>query len=311
MIGLKGILPVVATPFSDDGGVDVESFDRIVDFSITAGVDGLVFPGNASEVEALSVDERQSLSERLARRLEGRGALVVGLSSADATAVRDLAIHARQLRADAVMISPPKVLGEDIAALGKFLRDVAAACQVPLILQNAPAPLGLGLAPAQMAALIREVPAIAYVKEECSPSGQRISQLLREPGVRLAGVFGGAAGRFIMEELRRGVIGSMPSCEIPELHVRLWQRYHQGDVAQARAIYERMLPLLLFTSVFRAAGVKALLRRRGVIASDFHRKGTPLDGLDREELAAIAASLGVAVGVGDSGTLLRMATPSA
>ena len=62
---LTGVFPVVPTPFTDDGAIDPEAFRRIVDFALAADVDGLVFPGMASEVEKLTAEERRTLIELL------------------------------------------------------------------------------------------------------------------------------------------------------------------------------------------------------------------------------------------------------
>ncbi|HZJ10149.1 MAG TPA: dihydrodipicolinate synthase family protein, partial [Trueperaceae bacterium] len=169
---------------------------------------------------------------------------------------------------------------------------LAAAIDLPLILQNAPPPLGSAYGPDAIKDLIVKVPQIRYVKEETSPGGQRITRLLDDPPAALAGVFGGAGGRFIMDELNRGAIGAMPASEITEVHVRIFELYRQGDVADARALYNRSLPLLTFQSVFRMDMTKEVLRRRGVIDSTHVRVGAvPLDAADQAELSTLLAEI--------------------
>jgi dihydrodipicolinate synthase/N-acetylneuraminate lyase len=55
--GLRGVFPVLPTPFAADAAPDEAAFLRLADFAIEAGADGVVFPGMASEVETLSADE--------------------------------------------------------------------------------------------------------------------------------------------------------------------------------------------------------------------------------------------------------------
>jgi 4-hydroxy-tetrahydrodipicolinate synthase len=289
---LAGVYPVLATPFAADGSVSGADFDRIVDFNIAAGVAGLVFPGNASEVETLTVDERIQLGEQLAARVARRVPIVIGVSAATEDASRALCRHARGLQADAVMVALPSQLSDDHAAMRRLLLEIAEMASVPLILQNAPPPMGPGLSAASVAQLVLEVPQVEYVKEECLPTGQHISRLQERVLERPVGIFGGAAGRFIIDELRRGAIGCMPSCEMPELQVRLYAAFRDGDIRTARALYARILPLLVFTSVFRAVGVKGMLKLRGIIGTDhFRTKAPALDDMDRRELAAIADDL--------------------
>jgi 4-hydroxy-tetrahydrodipicolinate synthase len=194
------------------------------------------------------------------------------------------------------MITPPSTYRNNHAALKNFLVALGEASNAPLILQNAPPPLGPDLSALQVAQLMRDLPVVAYVKEECLPAGQRISSHLANASADLRGVFGGAAGRFVMDELARGAIGTMPSCEIPEEHVALMKAFRAGDVASARRVYNRMVPLLLFTSVFKAAGVKSVLRMRGVIHSELCRDpASGLDEMDHCELHAILEGLGIEV----------------
>ena len=58
---LAGVFPIVATPFRADRSPDVGDLARVVDFIVSAGADGLVFPGVASEFETLAADERRTL----------------------------------------------------------------------------------------------------------------------------------------------------------------------------------------------------------------------------------------------------------
>lgn len=291
---LSGVLPVLATPFGREGSPSLADFDRITDFNLAAGADGLVFPGNASEVGSLSPVERTSLADRLWARVAGRVPIVIGLSASDHEVSLAAARQAKSLGAAAVMIAPPVVHRGNPRALMELLTSLGEVAGTPLILQNAPPPLGPGLEPGDVANLVRNLPQIAYLKEECLPAGQRISSHLANAPHHMRGVFGGAAGRFIMDELARGAIGTMPSCETPEVHIELLRAYRRGDTALARSIYNRMLPLLMFTSVFKAAGVKAVLRLRGIVESDRCRDPeSGLDAMDRRELGAILEAMGI------------------
>lgn len=291
---LTGVFPVLVTPFQVDGRPSLEDFDRVIDFNLGAGIDGLVFPGNASEVGTLSFSERAVLIERLCERVGGRVPVVVGLSAADQDVSLAAARHAKSLQVAAAMIAPSVADKNDTNILRRCLSLLGEAVGVPLILQNAPPPRGPGLNTRQVAELVSDLPSIAYVKEECLPAGQRISSHLANASTELRGVFGGAAGRFVMDELARGAIGTMPSCEIPEAHVSLVKAFRAGDVALARRTYNRMVPLLMFTSVFKAAGVKAVLRMRGVIESELCRDPpSGLDAMDHRELGAILEAMGI------------------
>ena len=132
------------------------------------------------------------------------------------------------------------------------------------------------------------MPGVEYVKEETLPCGQRISQLLAAAPSNLRGVFGGAGGRYITDELARGACGTMPACELIDLHVRQFALHRAGDHRGVRVLFDRMLPLLNFQAVFRMAMTKEVLRRRGVIEATHVRAAGPrLDAGDMRELSAM------------------------
>jgi 4-hydroxy-tetrahydrodipicolinate synthase len=288
---LAGVFPVLPTPFREDLRADVGDLAKLVEFVVDAGVDGIVYPGVASEYDTLAFDERKLLVDEVARVAAGRVALVVGVSSPEAAVAAALARHAAELGASAVMAMAPAQCRED-EALEAFFREVAGA-GLPVILQNASPPLGAALPPTRVAALVRTVPGIAYVKEEVLPCGQRISALLALHPSGLLGVFGGAGGRYITDELARGACGTMPAAELADVHVEQFARHRAGDSAGVRTLFNRMLPLLNFQAVFRMAMTKEVLRRRGVIRSTHVRAAGPaLDDGDRRELDALLAEIG-------------------
>jgi 4-hydroxy-tetrahydrodipicolinate synthase len=152
--------------------------------------------------------------------------------------------------------------------------------------------MGIGMPLERVAELARAVDGIRYVKEEAPPSGQRITRLTELAGDSVEAVFGGAGARHVIDELARGAEGTMPACEITELHVAMLGSYRAGDEARARDLFERTLPLLNMQAVFRWRLTKAVLMRRGVIDCDFTRASGPaLDRYDRAELDALLARL--------------------
>jgi 4-hydroxy-tetrahydrodipicolinate synthase len=177
--------------------------------------------------------------------------------------------------------------------MAHFFRQVSAHAGIDIMLQNAPRPMGIGLGLDKVAELARAVDAIRYVKEEAPPSGQRITQLAGLAGDALDAVFGGAGGRYVIDELARGARGTMPACEITELHVAMIRCHANGDETGARDLFERTLPLLNMQAIFRWRLTKAVLKMRGIIASDFVRApGPALDRHDRAELEALLGRLG-------------------
>ena len=288
---LRGVWPIVTSPFDEAGKLDFSSLGRVAEHVLNGGAHGLVYPAIASEFQTLKADERRAAVEHLLTVVDGRRPAIVGVSSTDDSIVpARSAEHAARCGAVAVMFMPPP--GVSASAMRVVLAEIGRASELPIVLQNAPSPLGPALAADQMRDIIEGVGYIRYVKEETLPCGQRITRLLQERPNGLIGVFGGAGGRFVLDELARGALGSMPACEFTAIHVRIYERYRSGDQAEARRLFNMLLPLLNFESVFRTPATKQILHRMGIIASPFHRDGNPqLDDHDQRELWSILAGM--------------------
>lgn len=285
---LTGVFPVVPTPFAEDGAIDPVAFRRIVDFALAADVDGLVYPGMASEVEKLTAEERRTLIELLGTHVAGRVPIIVGASDADPARAAAHAEIGRAAGAVAAMVMAPPALGRNVEQHAEFFAAVARGTQLPIMLQNAPPPNGAGLLPDEVAAVARAVEAVRYVKEETQPCGQNVGRILAAAGPALDAVYGGAGARYVLDELARGAAGTMPAIELADVHVKMVDAWRVGNAARARRLYIESLPLLAFQMVFRVRATKELLRRRGLLCCTAARAAGPqLDHDDLREFDAL------------------------
>ena len=289
---LTGVFPVLPTPFDREGQADEAALRRLVRYLLHCGVDGLTYPGVASEVGQLTEPERLRLTAAVLHEVAGRVPVIVGASSADAATTGRLARDAITLGAAALMVAVPPDRPTAPAQIAYFSEVAAAAPGAALMLQNVPLPVGAGLEPAAVLEVLAAVPSIRYVKEETLPSGQRLSQVRAQAPASLLGVFGGAGGRYITDELRRGAAGTMPAIELTEVHVALFKVHRAGEADRARLLFTRMLPVLNVQAVFRWALTKHVLVRRGLLACDHQRAAGPrLDELDRADVDAFLDDL--------------------
>jgi 4-hydroxy-tetrahydrodipicolinate synthase len=286
---LKGMFPVLPTPFHDDRAIDPAGLQRVAEFAIAGGADGVVFPGFASEVDDLDGAERRTLLTALTEAVAGRVPIIAGASSPTVAETVARCREAESLGIRHVMIQAPKSVGATADDVSAFYAAIAR--EVPgleIVLQNAPAPRGSDLAPATVVAIARDNPAIRYVKEETLPSGAAISHLVANRPASVAGILGGGGARYIVEEYSRGACGAMPAAEFTDLHVALDRAWRGGDIAQARRIYELLLPLLVIQAFSRMRFTKYVLTRRGILRNDVVRaKIAPLDAHDRAEIDAL------------------------
>jgi 4-hydroxy-tetrahydrodipicolinate synthase len=293
VIELKGVLPILPTIFTESGAIDEAGTRRVLDYIVEAGAQGVVFPGLASEYDMLDRDERLHLTARIGEWLDGRIPFVVGGSTENTDEAIAYAEAGARAGAQAAMILTPKAYAADFEGMKRFFEAAHAGSGIAIMVQNAPPPMGIGMPLEQVAQLAHEVPGIRYVKEEAAPSGQRITRLSELAGGSLDAVFGGAGARYVIDELVRGARGTMPACEVTELHVRMLAAFDEGREQDARDLFERTLPLLSMQANFRWRLTKAVLQRRGLIDSTYVRApGPELDRYDRLELDALLARLG-------------------
>lgn len=288
----RGVFAIPCTPFTQGGELDEESLRREVAFCLAAGAHGLVAPVNASEFTSLSDEERRRVATVLVEEVAGRVPVVIGVTAGSDVVAAGFARHAREIGADAVIAMPPHVRKATPPEIAAYYRAIAEAAQLPVFIQNFIGPAGTPMSAEFMARLLREVDHVEYVKEETIPAGHVMTELIALAGEALRGVMGGMAGRYLLDEYRRGACGTMPACEITDVHVALWNALEAGDEAGARALFNRMLPLLNIEALFGATLYKEVLYRRGVIRCPRTRGAVgPLDAFDHRELDQILADL--------------------
>ncbi|WP_198937770.1 dihydrodipicolinate synthase family protein [Pelomonas sp. KK5] len=285
-------MPILPTIFTSSGAIDEAGTRRVLEYVIASGASAVVFPGLASEYDTLTLEERLQMTARLGEWIGGRLPFVVGASATTPEEALACAQAGAAAGAVSAMVLTPKAYAGDTVAMARFYRELHAASGLAIMVQNAPAPMGIGMPLPAVAELARTVEGIRYVKEEAAPSGQRITQLGELAGGALDAVFGGAGARYVIDELARGSQGTMPASEITELHVRMHRDWVEGREQAARDLFEQTLPLLSMQANFRWRLTKAVLQRRGLIESTYTRAAGPeLDRFDLQELDALLARL--------------------
>jgi 4-hydroxy-tetrahydrodipicolinate synthase len=289
---LAGIIPVLPTPFKEDGSLDLESLDSLVAHAVTWGAHGLATLGVASEVETLTAEEYEAVARATARTLAARLPLVLGVSAKDTEGAVRSARMARQVGANAVFAkapTPTRAEGAETEALNYFLA-LAEAADLPVIVQNFALSAGESgvLSMAALARLVRADPRIRYVKEETPPpaGNGKITQIRRAIGDDVK-VLSGLGGITLVDDLRRGAVGNMPGAVLVRPLVRIFALWQQGRDEEADRLHRTILPLIVFRARWGSAVVtKTILCDRGIIKTPTVR--TPAGGcLDEQALGEL------------------------
>jgi dihydrodipicolinate synthase/N-acetylneuraminate lyase len=288
---MRGVFPILVTPFDEQARIDEESLRHLVEFNLVAGVHGLGV-ALGSEMFKLSEAERDQVTRIVVDQVRGQVPVVINTGAAGT----DLAVFysrtAERNGADALMVMPPAFMPAGPDEIREYFRAISNAVGIPIFIQDTPsAPVSAGLA-RQVAEECRWV---RYIKVESLPITTRVADMVAQAGDRLV-VFGGAGGSYFIEELRRGSVGTMPFCSQPEAFVEVWNLYQRGDERAARALFDHTIAPVNRIAA-QGTGIfyhvhKEILRQRGVIRTAKVRSPAPsVDELTRRELQQVIDEL--------------------
>jgi 2-keto-3-deoxy-L-arabinonate dehydratase len=289
----RGIFPIVNTTFHDDGRIDLESQRRLVRFLIDSGAHGLGLFGNASEGYALGEDERRQLLKVIVEENAGAVPLISSSGHTGTDVAVALSREAEAAGANALMVLPPYYMKPDAEGIYHYFREISNAVGIPIMVQDAPLMTQVPMGPDLLARMGREIEQVKLVKVEAPPTSPKVSKLRALAGDSLV-LFGGLNGHFLLEELARGAVGTMPGCDMTDAFVAVWDAWTAGDQAAARDRFRRMLPLIRYELQpgYGVAVMKQNLFDAGIIASPRVRHPTrTLDATDIAEIRAIRADL--------------------
>jgi len=293
-LDLKGVVPILATPFHPDEALDAESLDRLVRFMINARADGVTVLGVLGESNRLGDRDREAAIRTAVAAAVGRVPVIVGASHAGTQATIDLVAMAADLGATAVMIAPTAEPVPNDDRVFEYFRRVGARTRLPIVLQDHPASTAVHMPVPLMLKIVREVPKVVAVKEEAVPTAPKVRALVGGMTERKVRVLTGLGALYGLFDLEAGSDGFNTGFAFPEVLSAIVHAARNGDWDRARALYTRFLPLIVFEQQPGVAVRKEILRRRGLIATATvrHPGGALPPGADRQLDVLIAATLG-------------------
>jgi 4-hydroxy-tetrahydrodipicolinate synthase len=275
--GIKGVIPIAPTPFHEDGRVDETSLDRMIEFFLECGIDGITILGQLGEAPKLDHQESIAIAKRIIKRASVP--IIVGVSAPGFAAMRSLAREVMELGAAGVMISPPNTLRTDDQIV-TYYRQAAEAIgsEVPFVLQDYPLLFTVVMTPAVIRRIVSENPSCVMLKHEDWPGLEKITALRaleRDGSMRHIAILTGNGGLFLDFEIERGADGANTGYAFPEMLVDVVKLSAAGRRDEAYDLFDAHLPYLRYEQQQGPLGLavrKYVLKRRGVLASDAQRK---------------------------------------
>jgi 4-hydroxy-tetrahydrodipicolinate synthase len=273
----KGVYVIAPTPFLPDGRVDDASTDRMTEFFLEAGCDGMTILGVMGEAPKLDGAESLEISRRIIRRA-GKAGVIVGVTAPGFAAMRALARGVMDAGAAAVMIAPPSHLRTDDSIVAYYRQAVEAiGDDIPFVLQDYPQLFQVQMTPGVIRRIVMDLPSCVMLKHEDYPGLEKISALRRfqaEGSLRPLSILCGNGGVFLDFEMERGADGAMTGYAFPDMLVDLVRLSAAGERDRAHDLFDAHLPLIRY-ELQPGVGLavrKYVLMRRGIIASDAQRR---------------------------------------
>ena len=293
----KGVYIIAATPFTDDGALDLQSVDTLTDFYIGCGVHGFTLLGMMGEAHKLAPEESIDVVKRVIARAGDRQ-VIVGVSHAGLENVRRLSHEMMIAGAAGVMVAPPAGLKGDDGVYNYFAQVFAAlGSDIPVVYQDYPQATGVYLAPPVFERLVDDFKQLVMLKHEDAPGLAKLTRVRegeKKPGRRRVSILVGNGGLYLPQELRRGADGAMTGFAWPEMLVQVYELFAAGKAEEAEDLFDIYLPLVRH-EVQPAIGLalrKEALFKRGAIKSPRQRApGSVLTATDRAELEAMMVRL--------------------
>jgi 4-hydroxy-tetrahydrodipicolinate synthase len=288
----EGVLTALVTPFVE-GKIDEKGLRELVEFQIDAGADGLVPCGSTGESATLSHEEHERVVELVVASARGRVPVVAGTGSNNTREAIRLTQHAKQAGADGALLISPYYNKPTQAGIVAHYEAVARETQFPIVVYNIPGRTASNILPETVARLAA-VEHIVGVKEACGDIDQ-IGQVLARCPEDFDVLSGDDSYTLPLLALGgKGVICTSSNVAPKEM-CELVRAFQAGDVARARAVHRRLLPL--FGALFCETNpipVKAALQIMGRIQSDEVRLPlTPITPTGRQTVQGALKELGL------------------
>jgi len=281
---LKGSIVAIITPFLENGDIDVEAYDSLVDWHIENGTDGIVVCGTTGETPALTGDEDAFLIERTVKRVAGRIPVIAGTGS---NATQECIKYTRKAEAigvDAVLVVGPYYNKPTERGMYMHFATVAEAVDVPIILYNVPSRTGSQISVANTIKLASAYDNIIAIKEASGDLALFTELVAQRPdGFKIfsGDDFLASSANLLGADGCISVIANV----IPKEFAQLMKASLVGDVQQMKGLFYQFRELMdLMFIESNPIPVKTALAEMGKVNEVFRSPMCAMEESNKEQL---------------------------
>lgn len=263
---IKGIITAMVTPFREDESLDLDAAKSMANWLIEKGVNGLFIAGTNGEFHLLTDDERVSLTKAVKEAAKGRVPVIAGAGCCGTQHSIQLSKRLKEAGADALSLVTPYYLVPNQEDLYQHFKTIAESVDIPFLLYNIPGQTGCKIEP-ETAERLADVKNIIGIKDSGGDFDTQLAYI--EISKKKDFIVLNGSDSLMLKSFKAGAVGSVAATSnvIPEIEVKLYQDFLNGDLEQAQHQRDLMDPLrMALKKCVAPAVMKQALNMMGVHA---------------------------------------------
>lgn len=281
------VVPAMVTPFTADGGLDLDSAQKLANHLVDEGADGLVITGTTGETSTLLDEENVAMFEAVVEAVGGRAKVIAGTGMNDTGHSVHLSQLAAKTGVDGLLLVTPYYNKPNQAGIRAHFETIASATDLPVMLYDIPGRSVMPINPDTIIALAQH-PNIAALKDA---KGDFQSTTLVAANTDLD-IYSGEDS-LTMPLMTLGAVGvvSVTAHVATRLYRRMVDAMLAGDLAAAQALHFELDPYqrAVMTHIQGAVSAKTILNWQGILPNSVVR--LPLVEATEDEKTIIRADL--------------------
>ncbi|MBT5875851.1 MAG: dihydrodipicolinate synthase family protein [Candidatus Latescibacteria bacterium] len=244
MLPIRGMVPVLPTPFDGAEEIDAPSLGRVIDYCIDHGAAAVCLPAYGGEFYKLSDAERIDVVRLAVNHSNGRIPVIGQANHPSSRIAIDLALQMQDIGVDLISVAVPRVFGLGEDDLLRYFIPLSNALSVPLLIQDFN-PGGPTVGPQFAKRLHEECPNFRYLKLEEPMMGSKAAGIIEATAGGVS-VLEGWGGMYMLELIPSGICGVMPGVAAFPVLDRAYRLHIDGNIQAAYEVFSRILPFIVY-----------------------------------------------------------------
>ncbi|MBX3044755.1 MAG: 4-hydroxy-tetrahydrodipicolinate synthase [Candidatus Kapabacteria bacterium] len=290
---LKGTITAIVTPFKNDLSIDFDAFEKLVNFQIDSGIEGIVVCGSTGESATLSSKEKLSLIIKAVEIANGRTAIIAGTGSNDTAASIDMTLLAKESGADGVLLVAPYYNKPSQEGLFNHYLAISEAVDIPQIIYNVPGRAGINIS-AETQLKIAENCKNVIATKEASGDLEQMAEIMKYAPEGFVLFCGDDALALPSVSIGSSGVISVISNYVPKEFGDLIRLALSGNFLQAKELHYKLLDLMQINFIeSNPVPAKAILNLMGKLENNVRLPLTPITAVSMKKIKTALLNVGI------------------